>query len=271
MNNVLIELNENQLIIYESKHREGYALNPHQHEIHQILIAIDGEGEIMINGEWHHFAENHIAVLLPFTSHSVQSDRNLTLFVIAFKAVGEMPHMSEQFFVDHYPSSFIIHPQKEISNELRHIFRKLLFLQSKSDWLSYCEARLQLCELLIKLAKARELNISSKYPAIVNRIKTYIDRHFFEIKSAADIALMHRMSIRYMDNIFKEHIHKTPMQYLTEVRITRAMMLLEGTDNEITSICFEVGYENVSTFYRCFKMLTGHTPYSFRIQKNRDQ
>jgi transcriptional regulator GlxA family with amidase domain len=61
-------------------------------------------------------------------------------------------------------------------------------------------------------------------------------------------------------------MHKTPVQYLLEVRIARAKTLLKDTEHEIISICFEVGFENVSTFYRSFKQSTGLTPHQYRTQ-----
>lgn len=266
MDTVRIELDENHLKIYESKHKESYALHPHQHDIHQILYAIDGHGEIMINEEWYEFSQDHAAIILPNTLHSVQSNSHLTVFVLAFSIEAKSSMLPVDFFPSYFPTSCIVRMEKNSSSELRHVFRKLLFLQSHSNSLNQIAARVQLCEVLLYLAKSKQFKTDSKFPAMVNRIKDYIDLHYYEIESASDIASKHHMSVRYMDNLFKEHFQKTPIHYLTEIRIARARELLEETNHEIISICFEVGFENVSTFYRCFKQFTGKTPHQYRTQ-----
>lgn len=56
----------------------------------------------------------------------------------------------------------------------------------------------------------------------------------------------------------------TPIQYLAVTRIEEAKKLLTGSDKDITSICFEVGFETLSSFYRTFKQLVGRTPKQYR-------
>ncbi len=54
------------------------------------------------------------------------------------------------------------------------------------------------------------------------------------------------------------------MQYLTHIRIEHAKRLLLDSDKEIVTICFEVGYETLSTFYRSFKKEVEMTPNQYR-------
>jgi AraC family cel operon transcriptional repressor len=267
---VPIELHGRRLRVYESKHREGYAFMPHRHEVHQILYAINGAGELMLDGNQVAFAEDQVAVILPHTIHSVQAEKSLTLIVLAFRVEEPSSVLTPSFFETYFPRSLLIDLERGASTELQHVFRKLLFLQSKEHHLNDLAAYVQLCELLILLAKQRDDLLRNQLPGMAQRIKLYIERNYYQIQFARDIATLHHMSVRYMDNMFKEHYGKTPIQYLTEVRIARAQTLLLDTKYEIISICFEVGYENLSTFYRSFKWITGMTPsqYRNRMQTN---
>ena len=74
------------------------------------------------------------------------------------------------------------------------------------------------------------------------------------------------MSIRHINNIFKAQYDITPIQYLTEVRMELSKKMLLETDNDIVSICFEVGFESLSTFYRSFKNYTNTSPNQFRAR-----
>lgn len=100
------------------------------------------------------------------------------------------------------------------------------------------------------------------------RIRSYIDSHYFESLTASDIAARLAIGVRHVNNIFKDRYRITPIQYLTEVRISLAKQLLIDTNKDIVSICFEVGYETLPTFYRAFKNIVGMSPNLFR-QQNR--
>jgi AraC-like DNA-binding protein len=68
-----------------------------------------------------------------------------------------------------------------------------------------------------------------------------------------------------MNDIFKRKFNDTPLQYLQKIRINHAKELLLQSDQDIVSICFEVGYETLSTFYRTFRNLVGISPNKFRM------
>ena len=48
------------------------------------------------------------------------------------------------------------------------------------------------------------------------------------------------------------------------MRISVAKKLLAETDKDILSVCFEIGYESLSTFYRTFKRYVQMSPNQYR-------
>lgn len=59
------------------------------------------------------------------------------------------------------------------------------------------------------------------------------------------------------------------MDYVTELKINKAMELLMYGDRRIKDVAEEVGYSNVNSFVRRFKQVTGYTPgeYTQRMGK----
>lgn len=57
---------------------------------------------------------------------------------------------------------------------------------------------------------------------------------------------------------------KSWLQWHREQRIRHARGLLENTTRSVTSIAFECGYEDLSSFYRNFKRLLGTSPEAWR-------
>ena len=51
--------------------------------------------------------------------------------------------------------------------------------------------------------------------------------------------------------------------YLNMVRVEKAAELLKGTSLKITDIALRCGFDNVRTFNRVFKEVTGTTPSAF--------
>ena len=65
---------------------------------------------------------------------------------------------------------------------------------------------------------------------------------------------------------FKKSTSKTFTSFLNEYRINHATKLLAETDQDVKSICYESGFNNLSNFFRNFKRITNHTPNAYRDQ-----
>ena len=79
------------------------------------------------------------------------------------------------------------------------------------------------------------------------------------------------MSASAFSRSFKEIIGKNFKEYVDELRILRARELLTGSDLPIEAIALQVGYENVSSFYRFFKKYTGVAPGIYRTVSRSDE
>ena len=64
--------------------------------------------------------------------------------------------------------------------------------------------------------------------------------------------------------LFKRLTGMSFSSYSRSVRIWRARTLLAETDTQITDICFEAGFNNLSNFNRYFLQETGLTPRAYR-------
>lgn len=81
------------------------------------------------------------------------------------------------------------------------------------------------------------------------------------LQDVADIACMTTNSFC---RFFKKMINKSFTQFLNEVRIRNASRLLLQRDLTVTDVCYMVGYNSMTNFYKQFKQIMGHTPNSYR-------
>src|SRR5690625_6031619 len=77
-----------------------------------------------------------------------------------------------------------------------------------------------------------------------------------------DVARIANYSQAAFCHFFKQHTRKTFVQFLIEVRISKACKLLRNTDMNVSQICYDCGFNNVSNFNRQFKKSTGLSPRS---------
>lgn len=107
---------------------------------------------------------------------------------------------------------------------------------------------------------------SSGYTSMTEEIMTYINEHFSEEISVADLAARAGLSHYYFIRTFKRETGFTPHEYLLNTRIATARYLLKNTELSVKDICFHTGFTGESNFCSAFKQRTGMTPTQYREQ-----
>ncbi|MFE5322944.1 AraC family transcriptional regulator [Paenibacillus sp. NPDC056579] len=253
--------------LYESKHQESYEVKIHHHSNVQILYAIEGHGTVLLEGQQYDFEQDNAAFIVPYSEHAVSSDSNLTLLVLAFDEFAGSRDVHPDWKPYLFTSSELLKLNAFQASEMRLLLRKLLFEQKQSDPLSGWAMHNLLQDIYLLMVRARETKpVQDANGLRAERIRNYIDLHYYESITSEELSSKLGISIRQMNKIFKKEYQMTPMQYLTEVRMGLAQKLLAESDKDIVSICFEVGYESLPTFYRTFKLVLNMSPNKYRQQ-----
>jgi len=98
----------------------------------------------------------------------------------------------------------------------------------------------------------------------VQKIKQYISEHYREEIRLQDLADMVGMTPSGFSRFFKIRTGRTLSEYIIDIRLGNAARLLVDTTHNISEICYECGFNNVSNFNRIFKAKRGTTPHEFR-------
>jgi len=77
------------------------------------------------------------------------------------------------------------------------------------------------------------------------------------VESLAEAAGMSRSAFAAR---FKELLGQTPLEYVTEWRMQKAMQLLEQRDKKLIDVARSVGYESDAAFSKAFKRVVGANP-----------
>ena len=83
--------------------------------------------------------------------------------------------------------------------------------------------------------------------------------------SLGDMAKVAYMSRYHFERTFRHVTGIRPRQYMRALRLHAALRLLLQTSSSVTDVCFDVGYNSLGTFVRCFTDLMGLSPRRMRL------
>ena len=94
--------------------------------------------------------------------------------------------------------------------------------------------------------------------------KDYIEEMIYEPIYLDEVASEVHMSRYYLCRRFKQATGRTLTEYVTDRRVKIAESMLEKTSMRVADIAFEVGFQSLSQFNRCFHRINGFTPTQYR-------
>jgi AraC family transcriptional regulator of adaptative response / methylphosphotriester-DNA alkyltransferase methyltransferase len=104
----------------------------------------------------------------------------------------------------------------------------------------------------------------------ITLVTEYIDRNYMETLTLEILAEISHGSPFHLHRTFKKVIHMTPVEYIQQKRIGKALEQLVSSDKTIAAVGQSVGLLNTPYFITLFKKMTGHTPAQYRQIEKQD-
>lgn len=105
----------------------------------------------------------------------------------------------------------------------------------------------------------------------VQKVKQYISDNYNKPLTLSDMSALVGMSPVAFSRFFKVRTGRTLSDYIIDIRLGFAARMLVDSTKNISEICYECGFNNLSNFNRTFKAKKGFTPRDFRamFKKNK--
>ncbi|MBQ8309204.1 MAG: AraC family transcriptional regulator [Clostridia bacterium] len=100
----------------------------------------------------------------------------------------------------------------------------------------------------------------------LKKVLKYIRDNFASEITLDDMARQAGLSTKYFCAFFKNMTGTTPVKYLLAYRVERAARKLLGTDESITRIAYDCGFNDLSYFIKTFKDVKRITPKNYRMK-----
>ncbi len=232
-------------------HEQRAIYRPHGTFFHHLLCINEGEGFFNFNGEKTTLKKGSVVFLRKsFPVDYEPKEGNFKTSWITFDGIGA-DNLFEYFNVGDYAvteSDTIIDKIKEIcALYTRNAPMEIIGQKTYSVVIDY----------FMRLKKKDEqspLNVAMKF----------IEQNYQNDISVDDIAKSSGISQSLLFKLFKQAEKTTPVEYLREVRIAKASILLADSKMKIYEIAQICGFSDVAYFCKVFKEQTGNTPNSYR-------
>ncbi|PWJ57978.1 AraC-like DNA-binding protein [Dyadobacter jejuensis] len=248
----------------------------HYHPEIEIVHIRKGKGTYIIGDSISSFEEDDLFVLGANLPHLFRYDHHNEEILSDAYVIHFLPNfLSEEFFK--VPEmkvvrEFIakaqqgIHIKQESSDKFGGIMSDLHDSSGVFRLINLLKVFAELCNAKSE-TKLASFGYFNNYDAVdserLNNIYHYVLGNFEKEITLQEISNVANLSVNSFCRYFKTKTNKTFSNFLLEVRVGHACKLLIETDLNISQICFESGFNNLSNFNRYFKKIAGKTPSQY--------
>lgn len=119
--------------------------------------------------------------------------------------------------------------------------------------------------ILIRVLEYRDSKVENKYNKVINKAREFINNNYSDPNiSLNSVAANVNLSPTHFSTIFSQETGENFIEYLTKVRMKKAMEYLRTTTQKSVEIAYNVGYNDPHYFSYLFKKVVGITPKEFR-------
>lgn len=252
---------------FESRHDESFFMAPTRHQFLKLLWIREGAGAIRYETTDAACETGDCVIVPPGVRHRIVDEPSAP---IALYGLGIDTRLLsfDPGAVESLPGGVIPAGRARLLG-VEPRMRRLLYLHARRGPAARLAGVATALDLLARLALASDLPgganaaVGDEEP-LLDAYLNWLATNFFEPVSLDDAANRCGVSRRYFTAAFKRRTGVTWLAYVTRLRTEHAVRLLCETDRKITSIAYQSGFEEMSTFYRAIRKQTGRTPTELR-------
>ncbi|MEI9919069.1 MAG: AraC family transcriptional regulator [Bacteroidota bacterium] len=108
------------------------------------------------------------------------------------------------------------------------------------------------------------MNVNSKTDELIMKAKILLEENFTDLISMEDIAARLNISYVWFRTYFKKHTGYSPYEYLLNIKVNHAKILLQNTTSSVKEVASLSGFNSQNQFSKIFKSKTGKSPSDYR-------
>ena len=260
------------VFVLESHHLRGFRMAPVRHEFLKIIQPFAGDGWLVRDNRRMPLHAGDVVLIPAGDRHHIEDDgaRPLSLYALCMAApasVSKSPGLAFPRESRHYPAPAW---SGEFRALLRHLLHEQTLMRTGSEWMMTGLAWQALGLVIRGAASAKSKRSVLPVQPARARVSAYADemeRTFYRRQSVNEAATALGLSRRHFTQLFREITGESWLTMMKRHRLAHARRLLRDSDRSVTSIGYECGFDDVTTFYRAFRAAEHTSPLAWRNRR----
>lgn len=245
----------------------------HKHSAIEIVLCTKNIYTATIEDRIYHLREGDILFIPPMKSHQLVAPETGERFFLLFDTDFLDLFTQKNTIIDFFSSEHMLSMGSEthyypfVYQSLSKIIQIYFANDRMSEVAIYSEV-FRIISYLCgseELVSDDELNVRSDVYNKFTRILSFIEDNYSEDLSLETVANTAGFSKFHFARLFKQYTNTTFYEYLTSKRIVVSKQLLRK-NVPVTDVAFQTGFNNLTTFSRCFKKYVGLSPSQYKSQ-----
>lgn len=242
-------------------------VSPHLHNALEIVWVTEGALELGVGQELYHMENGDIGFVFPNIIHHYQVFTDRESVAVFIKSPPFVLSTFDEILLNYAPEYPII----KAGDVDRETYRALgAVMKTKQTEFAIVQAYLQIvlarCIRNFKLVEKRSVGSDD----LIYQTVAYVSGNFKNTFSLEDMAKDLGVSKYVLSRMFSKTFHSNFKQYLNDTRLDYARRRLENTEDSITNICLDSGFDSQRTFNRVFKERFRVSPTEYRKKSERE-
>ncbi len=228
---------------------------PFIYPIYYLHLVTRGEGALKLGGWEYKLGVGSLFFAFPGVPCEITGKDGFAYMYISFMGAKAAALLSDMKISPKSPV------YNNISEELAPLWFRSIRRINQRNANVLCES--VLLHTLSYIAEDGE-EYSSKSFGVIDSIVGYVNNNYTDstlsLKKVADIFAYNE---KYLSHLFKENMKINFSQYLTRLRIRRAIEIIGNGERNIDAISLACGYKDSAYFAKVFKKLMQSTPHEY--------
>jgi len=244
----------------------------HKHDFYELFLILKGSALHNINGEQRIITTGDLIFIRPADSHNYEKkdDENCELINIAFPEstinklfdyLGE-GFQPERLLNSRYPPEINL-PELE-TEILKSRFEALNTIARKNKVQIRTQLRILLAEIFTRYFSPDKEEHEGNLPSWLKSLVLEMQKKENFVVGFPKMVELAGKSPAYLSRSFKIYLGETPTNFLNSIRLNYAANVISNSDEDITVIAYNTGFDSLSHFYHLFRKQFKLTPKQFR-------
>lgn len=238
-------------------------------EDHMLLFVLKGTYTVRFGDQVHTVRKNemvllHKSIVIEYQKSGEEEAEyvlDYMMFFLKDEVLNDFIKMAN--VMPAYPSILVPISVFPVNERLIHFIESLKLMIKEPDRISAGLIKIKLLELLFGVSDADDkllfqfFQLKRKEKRNITEI---VEENLFNPVSLSDLAYLSGRSLSSFKRDFQAIYNTSPLQWIRNRRLDRAMELLANSVMSVTDVCYSTGFENVAHFSKVFKERFGVSP-----------